>query len=258
MVGWGFWNGTTSCSAAPTLITAYTTGCTTVPLSGGVGSQSFSLTCGSNKDLKVSQWVGTANCLNNPTLSVQYNFGCASTSYAGYSAAVKQIGCSPGGASINWISFFKDWAAVVGTWTVTAWNNAVTAFYQSHGSFSYTYSGNGATVSVDITFTGPTDTLTVQAFVTASCSQMLQKAIRGLCQREISGLHCSVNPVPLQQDTCTFVITASAKRNVLGTEVAMPTAITINQGVSSTTNSGMATQPQFLLMLVALFLFFKN
>jgi hypothetical protein len=250
MVGWGLWNGTTSCSATPTVITAYTTGCTTLP------TASFSLTCAGN-DLKVQEWIGTAGCIGNPTISVQYNFGCVGGSSGGYSAALKQIGCSNGGVSINWISFYKTWVAAVGTWAVSAWNAAVTAFYQSHGTITYTYSGNGATVSVDVTFTGPTDPISVQAFVTASCTQMLQKAIQGICQQEISGLHCSVNPTPLQQDTCTFTVTASAKRSALDTE-AMPTAITINQGVSSTTSSGMATQPQFLLMLAALFLFFKN
>jgi hypothetical protein len=254
MVGWGFWNGTTSCSAAPTIISAYTTGCTTLPGAGGVGAQSFSLTCQGN-DLKVSQWISTGACASNPTLSVQYNFGCASATHNGYSAAVKQIGCQNGGVSINWIGFFQAWARIVGAWTVAAWNNAVTNFYQSHGTITYSYASNGATVSVAVTFTGPTDPVQVQAFVTASCSQMLQKAIQGVCQQEISGLHCSVNPTPLQQDTCTFTVTASAKRSALDTE-QMPTAITIQQGVSSTTSSGMATQPQFLLMLAALFLFF--
>jgi hypothetical protein len=261
MVGWGIYNGTTSCANAPTVITAYTTGCTTVPLAGGVGSQSFSLTCANNNNLKVSHWISSAQCTpeGSPTLSVQYNAGCVSASANGYSIAAKQIGCSNGGASINWTAFFKSWVSAVGAWAaqVAAWNAAVTAYFQSASTFTYTYSGNGAVISVDITFNAPTATTTVQAFVTTSCSQMLQAIIAGVCQQQISGTHCSIHPTPLQQDTCTFTVKATGKRHALDTE-QLPTQITIQQGVSSTTSSGIATQPQFLLMLVALFLFFKN
>jgi hypothetical protein len=256
MVGWGQWLGTTSCSTDPSIIAAYTTGCTTVPLTQTVNPAlaSFQLSCEGN-DLKVTSWPSAGSCpAGGVSASVTYNFGCASVSANGQSVAFKQIGCRNGGVSIDWTAFFKIWTAWVGAWTINAFNQAANAFYQAASAWRYTFTSVGSTISVDVTFTGPTDPTVVATFVNNACSEMLQQILAGVCAQRISGASCTINANPFRQDSCIFTVIASAKRSELDSQ-QLPTQITISQSLSPT-SSGMVSRPQFIVMLVALFVYF--
>jgi hypothetical protein len=256
MVGWGSWLGTTSCSGSPSVIAAYTTGCTTVPLTQTVNPvlSSFQLQCVGN-DLKVTSWPTTGSCpAGGNSVSVQYNAGCAGVTSNGQSVSLRQIGCRNGGVSIDWTAFFRIWTAWVGAWTINAFNAAVNNFYQTASAWRYSFSASGSTVSVDVTFTGPTDPTVVATFVNNACSEMLQRILAGVCAARVSGPSCSVNANPFREDSCIFTVIASAKRSELDSQ-QLPTQITILQTLSPT-SSGMVTRPQFIVMLVALFLYF--
>jgi len=252
MVAWGEYTGTTSCSGSPSIITAYTTGCTTLPgLTAGT-SESFQLTCDSSRKLHYAEWLSNGGCPSSPAASVavSYGFGCASVNANGVKAAIQQIGCHNGGVSINWFNIFKTWASYA-TWTVAAFDVAVYNFFKTNGAWTYDFSVTDPVVSVDVTFTGGVNDTAVLNFVDTACSQMLQTILNGICANAVSGTQCTANPTPLQKHTCSYTVTATAKRG----NQQQTSGITISQSFAQQ-SSGMMARPSFIVMLVALLSYF--
>jgi len=128
--------------------------------------------------------------------------------------SVQQSSCSSGGVSVDWNGYLNTWLQQVGqNWDIPNFSSTVNSYYQSHGSWTI----NGDSISVDITFSSSQDSSIIDGFVARVCSDMTQNANAGVCAQATT--QCTSNPDPVHAH-CTWV-TVSAKRQGQSSKITM-------------------------------------